>query len=209
MIAPRARATHGPTPPAGAGATVRLFVALWPSPRLRAALAARRAAIGWPHGAAPVDDAKLHLTLHFLGAVAAAQLPRLVPALQVPVQAFELRLGGAVAWPHGLVVAPVLAMPEALLALHAGLATALAGLGLALERRAFRPHVTLARRAGGALLPADDPPLRWRNRGYALVWSDRGAYRVLARYGPGGLSLPTARQIATARNPPAATPRPR
>jgi RNA 2',3'-cyclic 3'-phosphodiesterase len=183
-----------------------LFIALWPGPAVRAALAALRDAIGWPPGAAPVNDAQLHLTLHFLGAVSAALLPQLVPGLRVTVRPFALQIGAAVPWPRGLVVAPLAAVPAALLTLQTELAAALARLGLAAEDRPFHPHVTLARRACGAHLPPGSAPLRWRSGGYALVGSDRGAYRVLARYGERGISLPTALQTATARTPPAAAP---
>jgi 2'-5' RNA ligase len=54
----------------GRARTLRLFIALWPTPAVRAAVAARRDAVGWPAGAAPVRNERLHMTLHFLGAVA-------------------------------------------------------------------------------------------------------------------------------------------
>jgi 2'-5' RNA ligase len=170
-----------------AAESLRLFVALWPGAAVRAALGARRDAIAWPPGAAPVADARLHLTLHFLGDVPAARLPELMPALWVPFRPFQLHVGGTVAWPRGLVVAP-LAAPDALSALHGTLTEALTRLAMPLEARTLRPHVTLARRAAGARWPTASAPIVWRVNGYALVWSDRGSYRVLARYTPRGLS---------------------
>ncbi|MBE7420029.1 MAG: 2'-5' RNA ligase family protein [Ideonella sp.] len=167
--------------------SLRLFVALWPGPALRAALAARRDAIAWPAGAAPVPDAQLHLTLHFIGHVDATRLPQLVAGLWLPPPRLRLQLGEPVHWPHGLVVLPVAEPPDALLALHASLATALVGLGLTVERRAFRPHVTLARRAGGARLGSAGPLPRWTAQGYALAASAGGRYRVLARYSTHGV----------------------
>jgi 2'-5' RNA ligase len=186
--------------------SLRLFTALWPSPAVRAALAARRDAIGWPPGAAPIGDGQLHLTLHFIGAFPAARLAELVDALQVPVRPFALRLGPALAWPHGLVVLQPHVVPDALLELHAQGAAALSRLGVTLEPRPYRPHVTLARRAAGARLPDEAPPRAWRVGGHALVWSDGGRYRVLARYTRAGVRLATARQVATARTPPAPPP---
>jgi RNA 2',3'-cyclic 3'-phosphodiesterase len=73
------------------------------------------------------------------------------------------------------------AVPPALGALHARLGAAMAALGLTVETRPFRPHVTLARRAAGALPPPPAAGLAWRADGYALVDSSAG-YRVLARY---------------------------
>lgn len=166
---------------------LRLFVALWPTPAVREALRARRDAIGWPAGSSVVADERLHLTLHFIGAVPCALWPRLLPALRVPFAPAVLELADPQAWRQGLVVLPALAVPEPLRALHAALASALTGLGLPVEARPFRPHVTLARRAAGATLPSPGEPLRWRANGYALVNSDRLGYRVLAHYGPRGV----------------------
>lgn len=162
----------------------RLFIALWPSPRVRAGLASRRDALAWPPGAAPVPDAKLHLTLHFLGSVPLGRVPAIAAALPAPGAAFELRLDALEAWHGGLVVLRPRVVPPALAALHATLGVALRGLGLPVEARAFRPHVTLARRAAGTLLrpAASEPPLRWRATRAVLAQSmPDGRYRVLAR----------------------------
>lgn len=186
---------------------LRLFVALWPTPAVRVALRARRDAVAWPAGSRVVADEQLHLTLHFIGAVRLALWPRLLPALQVPCPPLALELGAAQAWRHGLVVLPALAVPEPLRALHAALAAALAGLGLPVEARPFRPHVTLARRAAGAHLPPAGEPLRWRANGYALVNSAPAGYRVLARYGARGVTSAAAPRTATARSPSAPAPK--
>jgi 2'-5' RNA ligase len=187
-----------------------LFIALWPTPAVRAGLCARRDAIGWPPPARVVSDQRLHLTLHFIGAVPSALWPHLLTALQVPCSGFELQLGAAQPWPHGLVVLPATSAPPPLSALHAALAGALAGLGLPVERRALRPHVTLARRADGAVLPTPATALRWRSNSYVLVNSDPvDGYRVLARYGERGITLARAPRTATAQSPPAPAPTPR
>jgi 2'-5' RNA ligase len=187
---------------------LRLFIAWWPTPAVRAALCAWRDAIVWPPQASVVSDQRLHLTLHFIGQVPSALWPHLLPALQVPGRDAELEFGAAVQWPHGLVVLPATSVPEPLLELHHALAGALAALGLPVERRGFQPHVTLARRAAGALLPAAaTTPLRWRSSGYALVNSEPvDGYRVLARYSARGITLVPAPRTATARSRPAPTP---
>ena len=126
---------------------LRLFIALWPTPAVRRALCVRRDAIRWPPHARIVPDQRLHLTLHFIGPVPSALWPRLLPALrEVRCSSVELELGAAQQWPHGLVVLPATAVPPPLRALHTALAGALTGLGLPVERRSLRPHVTL--RAG-------------------------------------------------------------
>jgi 2'-5' RNA ligase len=169
--------------PAAAERSARLFLALWPGPRVRRALAACRDGTPWPAGASPTATDKLHLTLHFIGSVPAGRVPEIAAALPVPVQPFELVLDIAEAWPHGLAVLRPAAPPPRLQQLHADLAAMLRRLGLRVESRAFRPHVTLARRAppGPPVAPAE--PLRWRVGDYALVQSrPDGRYAVLRRY---------------------------
>lgn len=152
-------------------ASARLFLALWPDEAVRRALAARRDRCRWPPGAAPVADERLHLTLHFIGTVPLDRLDELSHGLRVPIAPFDLDLDRCAAWPHGLVVVEASRPPDALRELHAALGAALLRLGLAVERRRLRPHVTLARRAQGASLEDDGGPIRWRVDGYSLVRS--------------------------------------
>ena len=170
--------------PAGA-ASARLFLALWPTPGVRTGLLAWRDAFEWPDRASPVAADKLHLTLHFIGAVPRAALDELLPRFGVSAPAFELRFGRPELWPGGLAVLRPNAVPEPLLQLHAALRAALQGATLRTEARPFRPHVTLARRADGARAKAAAPPVRWRVRGHALVEScpgPAGRYVVVQRY---------------------------
>lgn len=164
--------------------TTRLFIALWPDPAMRHALRALRDCWDWPRGASPVDAAKLHVTLHFLGAVPSARVPELQAGLAVPFSPFSLALGKPVLWPHGIAVLEPHAEPPELLQLHADLSDALVALGLTPEARKFRPHVTLARRANHAVVPPEAQKLVWDVTGYALVQStpDNGGYTVLQEY---------------------------
>lgn len=162
--------------------TSRLFLALWPSATIRGQLRERRDAWQWPRGATPVHADKLHLTLHFLGDVPSERLPELLDGFSVPFVPFRLDLGKPVLWPHGIAVLEPFAEPPALLALHARLADALVGLGLQPEQRSYRPHITMARRAGGVAVPQDGPPIAWQADRYALVESQGGVYTVLREY---------------------------
>ncbi|WP_020653973.1 RNA 2',3'-cyclic phosphodiesterase [Massilia niastensis] len=162
--------------------STRLFLALWPEPGVRHQLAAWRDAWQWPRGAAPVHSDKLHVTLHFLGNLASERLPALQGGLDVPFTPFRLELGLPVLWPRGLAVLEPHGESPELLALYARLEQAVAALGLAPEARKYRPHVTLARRAAGAGIPATGPAVRWDVAGYALVASRDGAYTVLHHY---------------------------
>ncbi|MFN3789232.1 RNA 2',3'-cyclic phosphodiesterase [Massilia sp.] len=162
--------------------TTRLFLALWPDPGVRRLLSERRDAWAWPAGAAPVQADKLHVTLHFLGGLPSDRLPQLLDGLAVPFEPFGLELTRAALWPHGIAVLEPGLTPPGLAALHARLSEALTALGLQPEARRYRPHVTMARRAGGATVPADGPPLPWDVRGYVLVESKNGVYTVLREY---------------------------
>jgi RNA 2',3'-cyclic 3'-phosphodiesterase len=159
----------------------RLFLALWPDTAVRTGLVALQSRWAWPAGAAVTPAERLHVTLHFIGAVARERLPELEAGLAVPCPPFELSFGAPALWPHGLAVLLPAAPPPALPALHERLAGALQALALPVEARAFKPHVTFARRAGGATRPPAAPALRWPVAGYALVESERG-YRVLKHY---------------------------
>lgn len=170
--------------PRGAAGSARLFIALWPPPALAAALHARGARAGVQAPGRREAVGRLHLTLHFLGAVPRERLPVLKEALCLPFRPFELRFDAFTRWPSGVVVAEPLSQPPGLRALHAALASALAALGQGTDARAFRPHVTLARRHAGPwpAAPAAAAPLRWCVRRYRLVESLPGPpvqYRVL------------------------------
>lgn len=163
-------------------ATARLFLALWPGPRLRASLVEYGDRWSWSPGTTRVSPLQLHLTLHFLGNVPVTRVPELRCRLTVPWKPFELRLGHPHLWRHGLAVLEPEDSPAPLLELHAALGSVLQSLGLPVETREFRPHVTLARRALHAVSPAVIPALRWRVRRYVLAESTAGEYRVLANY---------------------------
>jgi 2'-5' RNA ligase len=162
----------------------RLFVTLWPGDPVRAALRAYRDSWQWPGTAAAVPGAKLHLTLHFLGSQPRALLPALEQALAVPFTPFDLAFGTPEVWSHGAAVLAPSVTPQALLDLHAALGRALQSVGIPLEARPFRPHVTLGRRARGAMPPAAPAQIAWPVTGYALVASQpgHGGYTVLRSY---------------------------
>jgi 2'-5' RNA ligase len=104
-----------------AGGRARLFLALWPDDDTRAALAQSRDAWAWDARASPEPTERLHLTLHFLGAVPQRRLPELIDGLQVSFSRFTLHLDRTQRWPNGIAALTPKAVPQALLALHATL----------------------------------------------------------------------------------------
>lgn len=157
--------------------SARLFLALWPDEPVRQALLACRDAWHWGRDAGRVPPRHLHLTLHFLGEVPRRRVAELMQGLAVPVTPFELVLGPLAVWPNGVVVWEPVARPAELTRLHDELGQALVRLDVPLEERGYRPHVTLARRARGAIAPVSAAPLAWPVDGYALVESCPGVPR--------------------------------
>lgn len=163
----------------------RLFIGLWPGAAVQDALARWRDAYAWPQGAALVPDAKLHVTLHFLGDVAVEKIDALGDALAIPFSPFTLDIGLPAMWHGGIAVLEPTTLPDVLLALHATLGDALDRVGLIREQRVYRPHVTLARRAAGAVPPEQAHAVAWPVDGFALMASRNGRYEVLRAYRAG------------------------
>jgi 2'-5' RNA ligase len=172
-------ATRAPSP-------LRLFLALWPDEPARERIRSWQQAWQWPPGASVVARERLHLTVHFIGDVPAARLPELMHGLRVEAEPIEMVLCEGELWPGGIAVLRPQATPAALVRLHARLAEALAALELPVETRAFRAHVTLARRARGAVAPPG-AGIAWRaDSGYVLVRSLPGGagYQIVERFSP-------------------------
>jgi 2'-5' RNA ligase len=172
----------------------RLFVAIRPPADIRARLLA---AMGGIAGARWQDDSQLHLTLRFIGevdrhcaldvhaALGAVHHPGFAIALD-GIHGFDRRGEPRALWAGIAPFAP-------LKALHDKIEQALVRAGLEPERRAFLPHITLARlpRRAGAIGPflagaggLSGPP--FAVDAFALFESslttDGAAYSLLANY---------------------------
>jgi RNA 2',3'-cyclic 3'-phosphodiesterase len=164
----------------------RLFIGLWPPDDVRDAIRDHAQRWTWPRGAAPVRADKFHMTLHFLGFVPHERVPELVRGLHVGFEPFELTLDRGEVWSGGVAVLRPDATPLALRGLHDRLHRALDDLGLRSARQHLKPHLTVARRAQGAVPPAYGGGIRWPVDDYRLIESDlrpptqylvRGRYR--------------------------------
>lgn len=172
--------------PAESASAERLFFALWPPRPVREALVSVRSALPEPAGR-PNHPLDLHLTLVFVGAVkptARACVETAGDDVEVP--AFELALDRLGDWPKPRIrwAAPS-SVPEPLLALVNQLETRLADCGLAPEKRPYRPHVTLARKAGPLPPSAPEALPAWPVREFVLAASRAGrtpSYEVLKRW---------------------------
>ena len=144
----------------------RLFVALRPPRAIRERLLGL---MGGVPGARWQDDAQLHITLRFIGDVEARTAEDIAAALgSVRAPALELRLAGCGVFddrrgrPNALWAG--VAPREPLAALHRKVDQAIVRAGLEPERRAYLPHITLARMSGSA-----GPVGRWLAEHAALA----------------------------------------
>jgi 2'-5' RNA ligase len=165
---------------------LRLFLGLWPDEATRDALLAQALRWQWPPSARRARAERLHLTLHFLGDVEGSRLAVLQQGLDLPWPGCTLELDRPEVWPGGIAVIEASRVPAELAALHSTLGERLARLGVPVEGRRYRPHVTLARKAFGARPPTPAEPLTWRAAGaYLLVRSLPGGrgYEPLQCFG--------------------------
>lgn len=128
------------------------------------------------------------MTLLFLGAVAVDLIDSVDDAAQALSQSrFSLELDRLGCWRRSQVawLAPS-SPPAAAMELAAALRLAAGSVGIGLESRRFRPHVTLARRVSKPIPGRSVTSLRWQINGFGLYQSVTHAagpeYRCLRQY---------------------------
>ncbi|MBI2796848.1 MAG: RNA 2',3'-cyclic phosphodiesterase [Gemmatimonadetes bacterium] len=131
---------------------MRCFIAINPPVSVRDALAAATAPL---RGAAPgvpwIEPARLHATVRFLGEVDRSFIDRLRSALGAtgrqtrPIPLEIAGLGAFPTWKRARVIWAGVGYEPRLELLHHDIELACTGLGLDVEGRPFRPHLTLAR----------------------------------------------------------------
>lgn len=176
----------------------RLFVALRPPKAIRQRLLG---VIGGVPGARWQDDAQLHLTLRYIGEVEPHAAEDIAAALgSVHHAPVELRVDGCGVFDDSrgrpnAIWAGVLPR-EPLAALHRKVDAAIVRAGLEPERRAYLPHITLARMSGSA-----GPVDRWLAEHAALASEPFAIDAMIlyeSRLGHGGASYePVARYPLT------------
>ena len=163
---------------------MRLFFALWPDAPAAAKLAQVALELAARSGGKAVPQAKIHLTLAFLGDVDES---RLAHAMEAPnglaLPGFEMVLdqagsfsGARVAWAGCHEPARGLAQ------LQQELVRQLSERGFAPDPRPFAPHATLVRKIARPIARSPMPPIRWRANELALVRTElgKGIYTTLA-----------------------------
>jgi 2'-5' RNA ligase len=154
-----------------------VFFALWPDARSRESLHALAMDVATQRGGRAPHGRNLHVTLAFVGDVAACGIPlleRLGKACAGACPAFDLSLDALGGTSQGIAWVAPRNVPAPLESLHASLVAALSAEGFAIERRRFRPHATLARKCTGPVMRRVVGPIAWRVNRLALVASTPG-----------------------------------
>jgi 2'-5' RNA ligase len=162
----------------------RLFFALMPPEPARARLHQEAARLLPIVRGRAIPRENIHLTLVFLGAVDAALVPRVGDfASAVRGRRFVLSFDEVGLWPRsGILWAGCGVTPAPIADLVVSLRAGAGACGLAVDSRAFRPHVTLLRNARRR--PPErtlSPPLEWEVHSFCLMESETHASG--ARYG--------------------------
>jgi RNA 2',3'-cyclic 3'-phosphodiesterase len=170
---------------------LRLFFALWPPESAAHTLHSWAAAAHAKTGGRVTREDTIHLTLAFLGDVPGDRVAALIDcARRVRGAPFDLKIDEGRWWEHnGIVWAGPKEMPEALRDLAAQLDTVLKEGGFRTEKRDFKAHISLVRRAqnGETLLALE--PVEWHANEFVLVRSSLStagpAYATLSRFSLG------------------------
>lgn len=162
--------------------TVRVFFAIWPNDAAQKQLAglAKQLRLDLLCGGRKTKAENTHLTLVFVGEVNTGKveaLCRIVDGIRGPgVRAFDFVVDEIRYWKHNnIVYASTGNIPRELIDLVTALQDALAAAGFLLERRAYRPHITLMRDASCNILPELTEPIAWRVREWVLVKSEQAS----------------------------------
>jgi 2'-5' RNA ligase len=166
--------------------TDRLFFALWPGVRQREALVRIQRELP-SQRCRPTHPEDFHITLVFLGDVDANRRCCAEEAAdRVCGAPFSLKLDSFGCFPRtGVLWCGASESPRPLLDLLQGLNSGLLDCGFRPERRPFKPHVTLARKARPLRQRALEQAVSWPASEFALVIArpgERPRYRVERRW---------------------------
>ena len=129
--------------------TKRLFFALWPDDRQRDRLRNGISPVAKLVEGQAIYRGDWHVTLAFIGTFAEDRIPELrARAAEVPFESFRTRFDRIEFWPRpklACLVGPT--VPPALERLVESLNAVVADLGVEVDERRYRPHITVVRRA--------------------------------------------------------------
>jgi 2'-5' RNA ligase len=129
--------------------TRRLFFALWPDDRQRDRLREIISPMAKLVEGAAVDRRNWHVTLAYIGDFEERRIPAILErAAEIVVEPFELHFNRLEYWPRPKIASLMTAtVPHELERLVAAANSVLVDQGVLPEERAYRPHITVVRRA--------------------------------------------------------------
>ncbi len=177
--------------------TARVFFALWPDIQMREMLSKSSRDMHASFGGRQSRPDSIHLTLVFIGAVESRRIPELLNmAEHIRLSRFQVEFDRAECWRHnriGCLGASVI--PKGLSDLVQALESGLKAVEIPFDRRAYRPHITLLRKAdcpgahekrGAEMKNPAIRPFHWPARDFVLVKSslrpDGARYVELGRW---------------------------
>jgi len=153
--------------------SVRLFFALWPDQAVREKILSCSSAILRKQKGRQVADYNLHMTLHFIGNTTIDNMQCLdAQASRVASPAFNLVIDkvGYFQKP-GIIWLGCNFIPAQLGLLHSNLGSQLSSCEYEPEKRKYRPHISLFRKASLIGKPLIEKPFSWQPEGFSLIES--------------------------------------
>lgn len=168
--------------------TVRLFFALWPDDDVRSQLVRVSRNIPLTRQGRLISKANLHITLHFIGNTDVENAKCLQQvASKVKAQPFSLQIDKAGQFKRaGIVWLGCRNVPKALFELHHQLGQVISRCDFEPEKRNYRPHVTLYRKAALGEVESEISGIEWQVDSFSLIISEQDRqgviYTELQRY---------------------------
>jgi 2'-5' RNA ligase len=166
----------------------RLFFALWPDDEVKDQLVEAARSIQLAKRGRFMRKANLHMTLHFIGNTDPENAKCLQEvAAKVVSQPFSLQIDKAGQFKRtGIVWLGCSSVPSELNELHHRLGQVISSCDYQPEKRHYRPHVTLFRKAALAETESDISSINWQVKSFSLISSEQDSqgviYRELQRY---------------------------
>lgn len=160
--------------------SIRVFFAIFPNKSVQAQLAHQAELLELTCGGRKVKMQHIHLTLLFLGNVAIHRIEMLRQVMKnVSTQEFEFNLEEIGYWKHNQVLyVQAKQFPAELFFLVDSLSNALSEAGFLFDKRVYKPHVTLIRKAIHPVTINLNDPIKWHVNKWHLIQSKQTDHGV-------------------------------
>lgn len=159
---------------------VRVFFAIFPNKFVQDQLTHQTGILESTCGGRKVKSQHMHLTLLFLGNVSAHRIETLQQAVKnILAEKFELSLEEIRCWKQSQIVyIQAKRFPAELFSLVNSLKSVLSEAGFSFDKRAYKPHITLIRKATHQARIDLTKPIKWHVNQWFLVQSKQTDYGI-------------------------------